>query len=198
MAAPWLVPEMKSAWSRRGLTIPPDSWRTWVRLAVWEGWMGMLVCMAIAFGVRQITTAQDNIVIVDGFNNCTAERVGQPCQHVVYRMGGLNALFSIATGVLGLVVAAWLLWELWLAVKPRPIADDFLKLLHDSFARNWRNPLTWPWARLAWAYGFALLGAASLASATAVVWSIASAPPAAKPTRVEVHTSQSFRVQQAP
>jgi len=30
------------------------------------------------------------------------------------------------------------------------------------------------------------------------VWSIASAPPAAKPTRVEVHTSQSFRVQQAP
>src|SRR4030095_7144590 len=123
--APRVVPEV-SAWNRPGLTIPPNSWRTWVRLAVWEGWMGMLVCIGVAFGVRQITTAQDHIVTVDGFNNCTAERVGQSCQHFVYRMGGLNALFSIMAGLLGLVVAAWLLWELWLAVKPRPIADDFL------------------------------------------------------------------------
>ena len=70
-----------------------------------------------------------------------------------------------------ITVAAWLLWELWLAVKPRPIADDFLKLLHDSFARDWRNPLTWPWARLAWAYGFALLGALTLSAVVAVLYS---------------------------
>jgi hypothetical protein len=74
-------------------------------------------------------------------------------------------------GVLLLVVAAWLVWELWLAVKPRPIADDFLKLLHDSFARDWRNPLTWPWTRLAWAYGFALLGALALSAVVVVLYS---------------------------
>jgi len=197
MARPWLVPEM-SAWNRRGLTIPPTSWPTWVRLAVWEFWMGMLICGAVAFGVQQIRSAPDHIVTFNDFTTCSAAaQAAGPCERV-YRTGGLNALFSIMTGVLGLVVAAWLLWELWLAVKPRPIADDFLKLLHDSFARNWRNPLTWPWARLAWAYGFALLGATSLAAATALVWSIASASPTAKPTRVEVHTSESFKVQTHP
>ena len=80
-------------------------------------------------------------------------------------------LFSIMTCVLGFVVAAWLLWELWMAVKPRPIADDFLKLLHASFARDWRNPLTWPWTRLAWAYGFALLGASALSAVVVVLYS---------------------------
>ena len=195
--APWLVPEM-SAWNRRGLTIPPTSWRAWVRLAVWEFWMGMLVCMAVVFGVQQITSAPDHIVLVEGFNNCVGDHAVHPCQHLVYRVGGLNALFSIMTGVLGLVVGAWLLWELWMAAKPRPIADDFLKLLHDSFARDWRNPLTWPWSRLAWAYGFTLVGASSLAAATLVLWSWASAPHGAKRVRVEVHTSQSFRVQQSP
>ena len=153
------------------LVFPPDSWRAWVRLAVWEFWMGGLVCGALLFAVSQISTAPDHIVTVDGFNNCTADRVGQPCQHFVYRMGGLNALFSIMTGVLGLTVAGWLLWELWIAVKPRPIADDFLKLLHDSFARDWRNPLTWPWARLAWAYGFTLLGAGAVSIAVVVLYS---------------------------
>jgi hypothetical protein len=153
------------------LTIPPDSWRAWLRLAVWEFWMGMIVCGAVLFGASQISSAPDHIVMVDGFNNCTAERLGQPCQHFVYRMGGLHALFSIMTGVLGLTVAAWLLWELWLAVTPRPIADDFLKLLHDSFARDWRNPLTWPWARLAWAYGFTLLGAGAVSIAVFVLYS---------------------------
>jgi hypothetical protein len=193
--APWLVPEM-SAWNRRGLTIPPDSWRAWVRLAVWEFWIGMLACGAVVFAVQQISSAPNLIVTVDGFNNCTAERLGQPCQHFVYRMGGLNALFSIMTGLLGLVVAAWLLWELWMAVKPRPIADDFLKLLHDSFARDWRNPLTWPWARLAWAYGFTLLGASSLAMVGFVLWAVVSGSPGATTSRATVHTSESFKVQQ--
>ena len=38
--------------------------------------------------------------------------------------------------------------------EPKPITDDFLKLLNDSFGRNWRDPRTWPWTRMLWAYGF--------------------------------------------
>jgi hypothetical protein len=159
-----------SAWNRHGVTIPPDSWRAWLRLAVWEGWMGMVICGAVIFGFQQISSAPRQIMTIDGFYNCTAQ-AAQPCQQVAHRIGGLNALFMALIGVLLLVVAAWLVWELWLAVKPRPIADDFLKLLHDSFARDWRNPLTWPWARLAWAYGFALLGALALSAVVVVLYS---------------------------
>jgi hypothetical protein len=83
-------------------------------------------------------------------------------------------------------------------VTPRAIADDFLKLLHHSFARDWRNPRTWPWARLAWAYGFALLGASSLAGVMFVLWSVASSRPIVKPVRARVHTSQTFKAQQTP
>ena len=111
-------------------------------------------------------------------------------------MGGLNALFSIMTGVLGFTVAGWLLWELWLAVKPRPIADDFLRLLHDSFARDWRNPLTWPWARLAWAYGFTLVGGLLTAGAGVMIWTLISTGDAAKAPVVNVETSHSFRLRQ--
>ena len=160
-----------SAWNRHGVTIPPDSWRAWLRLAVWEGWIGMVICGAVVFGVQQITSAPERIVTFNDFTTCTAAaHAAGPCEKV-YRTGGLNALFSVMIGVLLFTVAAWLLWELWLAVKPRPIADDFLKLLHDSFARDWRNPLTWPWARLAWAYGFALLGALALSTAVVVLYS---------------------------
>jgi hypothetical protein len=168
-----LVPEI-SAWNRGGLTIPPDSRRAWVRLALWEGWMGMLICGAVAFGVQQIVSAPDRIVTFHDFTTCSAAaRAAGPCERL-YRTGGLNALFSVMIGVLLLTVAAWLLWELWIAVKPRPIADDFLKLLHESFARDWRDPRTWPWARLAWAYGFALLSASSLATVVFALWSVAS------------------------
>ena len=170
MASPWLVPELTS-WKGRGLTFPPDSLHAWVRLAVWEFWMGMIICGAVLFGIQQIRSAPDRIVTFNDFVTCTpAARAAGPCEKV-YRTGGLNALFSVMIGVLLFTVAAWLLWELWLAVKPRPIADDFLKLLHDSFARDWRNPLTWPWGRLAWAYGFALLGALMLSAVVVVLYS---------------------------
>jgi hypothetical protein len=182
MASPWLVPEL-SSWKGRGLTIPPDSLRAWIRLAVWQFWMGLVVGGAVIFGVQQITSAPDRIVTVEGLGR---------------RVGGLNALFSVMIGLLLLVVAAWLLWELWMAVKPRPIADDFLKLLHDSFARDWRDPKTWPWARLAWAYGFALLGASLLAAVAFVLWSVAASRPIVKPVRARVHTSQTFKTQQTP
>jgi hypothetical protein len=185
-----------SAWNRRGLTIPPDSWRAWTRLAVWQFWMGLVIGGAILFGVQQITTAPDRIVSFHDFTTCpAATQATGPCERI-YRTGGLNALFSVMIGVLLLVVAVWLLWELWMAVKPRPIADDFLKLLHESFARDWRHPRTWPWGRLAWAYGFALLGASSLAAVAFVLWSVAASRPITKPVRARVHASQSFKAPQ--
>jgi hypothetical protein len=150
-----------SPW-RRPLTIPPDSWRAWMQLAVWEIWMGLLLWGALTFGIRLIVTAPRNIVTVLDFKNCRdVSSIAQPCGHVAYRAGMLNVAFNMWCGLLLIGLAVWLLWELWTAVAPKPIADDFLKLLDDSFGRNWNSLRTWPWARLAWAYGFTLVGAAT-------------------------------------
>jgi hypothetical protein len=131
------------------------------------------------------------MVTVFDFTNCYAvPPVVQPCERVAYRTGGLNMAMNLWCGVLLLVVAAWLLWELWNAVAPKPITDDFLKLLDDSFGRDWRRPRTWPWARAVWAYGFTLVGAVAAVCIGLVVSSVLSSA-AAPPARVE--TSQSFR-----
>ena len=180
------------------LTIPPDSWRAWVRLAVWECWMGMVVCFALGMAVQQIAAAPQRIVTIYDFSNCYVAQVVLPCERVVSRTGVLNVAFTFMVGLVLLVVAAWLLWELWLAVKPRPIADEFLKLLHHSFGHDWGNPLTWPWARLTWAYGFTLLGAASIAGASLVVWTLVSSSGVVKAPAAHVGTSQIFRVDPAP
>ena len=96
------------------LTIPPDSWRAWVRLAVWEFWMGVLVCGALGFGTQLIVTAPEHIVTVFDFTNCyAAPLVIQPCERVAYRAGALNVVLNAWCGLLLIVVAAWLLWELW-------------------------------------------------------------------------------------
>ena len=124
-----------SPWRGAPLTIPPDSVRAWVRLAAWEVWMGILLYGALHFGTQLIITAPGNFV-------------------------GLNAVLNFWCGWLLMLVAAWLLWELWSAVAPEPITDEFLKLLDDSFGRDWRNPRTWPWARVLWAYSFTLVGGA--------------------------------------
>ena len=195
--APWLVPEM-SAWNRRALTIPPDSVRAWVTLAVWEIWMGVLVCMALGFGAQQILSAPRRVVTIYDFTNCYATPVVLPCERVAYRGGALNVVFTFMIGALLILIAAWLLWELWMAVKPRPIADDFLKLLEDSFARDWRKPRTWPWRRVAWAYGFTLVGATSMAGLGLALWMLASSSGVVRPPRVQVDTSQSFRVESPP
>src|ERR1043166_8044059 len=158
--ATWRLPEL-SPWKRRALAIPPDSVRAWISLATWEIWMGTLVCGALGFGTPLIVSAPDAIVTVMDFTDCYAAPVVQPCERVAYRPGVLNMAFNVWCGVLLVAVAAWLLWELWSAVAPKPITDDFLKLLDDSFGRNWRRPRTWPWERMAWAYGFTLIGAAS-------------------------------------
>lgn len=179
---------------RRTLSIPPDSMQDWIRLAVWEVWMGMLVCGALSFGTRLIAAAPDNIVTVFDFTNCYAvPPIVLPCERVAYRAGALNVVFNAWCGLLLVAVAAWLLWELWSAVAPKPITDDFLKLLDDSFGRDWRSPRTWPWARVGWAYGFTLLGAASTVGVALLLSAvIASSRPAKAPT-VHVETSQRFR-----
>ena len=191
MARPAL-PDM-SPWKRRSLTIPPDSMQDWIRLALWEFWMGILLCGALSFGTRLIATAPDNIVTVFDFTGCYAvPPIVQPCERVAYRAGILSVVFNAWFGLLLVGVAAWLLWELWSAVAPKPITDDFLKLLDDSFGRNWRSPRTWPWARMGWAYGFTLLGAGSAACAALIVSAVIASRPARAPT-VHVETSQRFR-----
>lgn len=191
MARPGL-PEI-SPWRRRALTIPPDSMQDWISLAAWEVWMGMLVCGALGFGTRLIATAPDEVVTVFDFTNCyAAPPIVQPCERVAYKVGTLNVLVNAWCGLLLVAVAVWLLWELWSAAAPKPITDDFLKLLDDSFGRDWRSPRTWPWARVGWAYGFTLLGAASAVCVTLLVSAVIASQPAKAPT-VHVETSQRFR-----
>jgi hypothetical protein len=187
------LPEM-SPWRRQPLTIPPDSLRAWLRLAVWESWMGVLLCGALVFGVRLIATAPANIVTVFDFANCyAAPPIVQPCERIAYQAGTLNVLFNVWCGLLLLTVVPWLVWELWSAAAPKPITDDFLKLLDDSFGRDWSSPRTWPWTRMAWAYGFTLAGAA-LAVCLGLVVSEAMESRFAKPPKVNVETSQRFRL----
>ena len=189
-------PEL-SPWRRRQLAIPPDSLQDWIRLAAWEVWMGMLVCGALAFGTRLIATAPDHIVTVFDFTNCyAAPPIVQPCERVAYQAGTLNVVFNAWFGLLLVAVGAWLLWELWSAVAPTPITDDFLKLLDDSFGRDWRSPRTWPWARMGWAYGFTLLGAASTVGVALLLSAVISSARPAKAPTVHVETSQRFRPSQ--
>lgn len=181
-------------WRRRSLTIPPDSWRAWVHLAVWEAWMGMLLCGFLAFGAVLIVTSPDRIVTVEDLSGCyAAPPVELPCDRTVYRTGALNAAFTALCGMLSLLVGVWFVWELWSAVAPKPITDDFLRLLSDSFARNWRDPRTWPWSRMFWAYGFTFAGVLLAASTALLVWTAVSFKrPVAAPV-INIETTQDFR-----
>ena len=183
-----------SPWKRQPLAVPPDSWRAWVRLAAWEFWMGLLVYGALGFGTQLVVTAPDSIVTVFDFTNCyAAPPVVQPCERVAYRAGALNVVMNFWCGLLLIAVAAWLLWELWNAVAPKPITDDFLRLLDDSFGRDWRSPRTWPWARMAWAYGFTLAGAASAVCIGLLISAVVPSSRPGKAPAVHVETSQRFR-----
>jgi len=190
--ARYVLPEM-SPWKRRPLTIPPDSWHAWARLAAWELWMGLLLGAALIFGIGLLATAPGNVVTVMDFTGCYAgPPVPQPCERVAYRAGMLNVTFNAWVGILLLIVAAWLVWELWTAVAPKPISDEFLKLLDDSFGRNWRHLRTWPWARLGWAYGFTLVGAATALAITLLASNVV-ASHGARALVPRVETSQQFR-----
>ena len=178
-------------WKRRTLTIPPNSLRTWVQLIAWEVWMGMYVCLFLGFGVIFILTAPEQIVTVTDLSGCyAAPPVSLPCEHVEYRGGMLYAAFTALVGVVLIAGVVWQLWVLWTWVEPKPITDDFLRLLNDSFGRSWKRPLTWPWARVFWAYGFTALGAALTAGAVAFILTLAS--PLKTPSG-KIDTSESFR-----
>jgi hypothetical protein len=154
--------------------------------------MGMLLGSALGFGMRLIVTARDNVVTVYDFTRCyAAPPVPIPCERVAYKVGELNMVFNAWCGLLMILVAAWLVWELWTASAPKPITDDFLKLLDESFGYSWRSPLTWPWSRIGWAYGFTTFGAA-LAIGAGLWISSAMSLPAKAPT-IRVETSQRFR-----
>ena len=191
MAAVQRVQTAMTPWGRRPLTIPPDSTRAWIRLAVWEFWMGAIVCVALVGGVHQIVTAPTHVVTLYDFSGCYVPSPVIPCERIT-RTGAMNVVFAALFGVTLIVVALWLLWELWTAVEPKPITDDFLKLLDDSFGRDWKNPLTWPWARLSLAYGFTLVGLVSTAGAGMVIAILVAQPQSTK--RPSVETSQSFRL----
>ena len=186
-----MTPTNPSPWNRRALTIPPDSTRAWLRLAVWEFWMGVVVCAALAVGVQQIVTAPTHVVTLHDLSGCYVSAPVVPCERIT-RTGAMNVVFSALFGATLILVAAWLVWELWNAVEPSPITDDFLKLLDDSFGRDWRNPFTWPWARISWAYGFTMMGVASTIGVGVVIWALVTSPEPAKVPSVE--TSQSFRL----
>jgi hypothetical protein len=184
-------------WNRGGLTIPPNSLHAWSRLAVWELWMGMLVCVTGGFGVLLIVTSPNHIVSISDLSGCYATPpVALPCERIVSRFGALDAVFTALWGVMMIGVAAWLLWELWSAVEPKPIADDFLRLLNDSFGRDWRKPLTWPWARVLWAYGFTLVGAGLTLGAGMLVWTLVASWNSAKVPTIRIDTSQSVTLGQ--
>ena len=188
------LPEM-SPWKRRSLTIPPNSVEAWIRLAVWQIWMGMLVCAILGLGVTLIVTSPERIIAVSDLTNCYAPPpVRLPCERIVYRGGVLNLAFTSLCGLMLIGVAAWFLWELWSAVEPKPITDDFLKLLNDSFGRDWRNPLMWPWARMVWAYGFTVIGASLTAGIGMIIWTLVASSNATKVPTGRIETSQTFTV----
>ena len=156
----------------------------------------MLVSITAGLGVWLIASSPDRIVAITDFTNCYGPSpVALPCDRMVYRGGALYALFSALCGVQLTAAAGWLLWELWSAIEPKPITDDFLRLLHDSFARDWRKPLTWPWARVAWAYGFTLVGASATVGVCVILWSLVAPQTAAVPS-IRIETSETFRLGQ--
>ena len=95
-----------SPWNRRTLTIPPNSLLGWFRLAIWEFWMGTLVCGFVSFGAFMIVTAPERIITAEDLSRCYAPPpIEQPCDRVVYRTGALNAAFTALFGGLLMVGA---------------------------------------------------------------------------------------------
>ena len=188
------LPDMRP-WGRRALTIPPDSRSAWIQLALWELWMGGMVAITTGFGGFFVRMAARRIITRVDLEACYGPPpVHIPCDRIVYVGGALDAAFTALIGVTLIGVALWFLCELWAAVEPRPLTDDFLRLLNDSFGRDWRNPLKWPWARLAYAYGFAAAGAALTIIVASTLW-IATASSASPPApSIRVTTSEGFRL----
>ena len=66
-----------------------------------------------------ITTSPDRIITAEDLSGCYASPpVVRPCERIVYRTGAMNAAFSALCGLVMIIAALWLLWELWNAVAP--------------------------------------------------------------------------------
>jgi hypothetical protein len=176
-------------WRRRSLTFPPDSWRAWVHLAVWEAWMGCCYSASSPSAFRS-SSSPDRIMTFEDLSRC-------------YPAAGRCRAKDHSTGALNAGVQRWAdyvaarrrgCWELWSAAAPKPITDDFLKLLHHSFAHNWRDPRTWPWSRMLWAYGFTFAGVMLAASFTLLIWTADSFKRPVKAPVFKIETSQEFRL----
>jgi hypothetical protein len=188
------LPDMRP-WGRRPLIIPPDSANAWLQLAIWELWMGMLVSLVFGLGLYLMVASPTRIVAVSDLTNCYAPPpVALPCERIVYQGGMLNAAFTALCGLTLIGVAVWMLWELWSAVEPKPITDDFLRLLNESFGRDWRNPNKWPWTRMLWAYGFTVVGAAATAGVGLMIWTLVTSSGVTRAPNIRIDTSQSFRL----
>jgi len=188
------LPDMRP-WGRSPLTIPPKSTSAWLQLVVWEVWMGILLAITLGFGLFLIATARTHIITLTDLSACYgAPPIPLPCDHIRYRGGALDAAFTALCGMMLVGVALWSVWELWVAVEPRPVTDDFLRLLNDSFGRDWRNPLKWPWAHVLWAYGFTAVGAALTAVIGFNLWMVLASTPHPKRPAARVDTSQSYRL----
>jgi hypothetical protein len=194
--AGWWMPEV-GPWRPRGLVFPPNSVHSWTRFVVWQLVMGMLLCVILGFGIALIVTSPDRLFTVWNFTDCyQPPPVELPCARIAYRGGALGAVFSGLCGAMLIGVAAWLLSELWSAVEPKPITDDFLRLLNESFGRSWRKPQTWPWARMVWAYGLTALGATVTAGVCVAIWTLVASSQFATAPAGQVETAQSFRLDQ--
>ncbi|HVG54346.1 MAG TPA: hypothetical protein VM846_07965 [Vicinamibacterales bacterium] len=182
-------------WGRRALMIPPDSRSAWIQLALWELWIGGLVAITSGFGALFIVQSPTRIMTMPDLTACYGPPpVPVPCDRIVYVGGALDAAFTALCGLMLIGVALWFVWELWLAVEPKPITDDFLRLLNESFGRSWRNPLKWPWTRVLYAYGFAAIGALATIVVATSIWT-AVATSVTPPTRlIHVSTSEGFRI----
>jgi hypothetical protein len=181
-------------WNQNRLRIPPVSLEDWLRLAAWEVWAGMILCTLVGVGLLFIVTAPHRIVLAEDLSRCYAATVVLPCERLVYRTGALHAMFSALFGALSLGAAAWCVWNLWTTAAPKAVTDDFLALLHDSFARDWRDPRTWPWSRLLWAFGFTALGASLTAAAAVLVWTVVSSSVSGTYPAGRVETSEQFKI----
>ena len=183
-------------WRKRTIVIPPETRDEWVRLVTWELWMGLILFLLVALGTGLLMTSPDRVVKLHDVSQCyAAPPVPIPCERTLYR-GLLNVAFSAFSGFMMLAVAVWAMWSLWSAAEPAPITDDFLRLLSDSFARDWRNPMTWPWSRVLWAYGFTTLGVALGLAATIAASAALSSLPSTRRPAAQVETLQIFRVGQ--
>src|SRR5688572_32950778 len=198
VGGPGLRPRSEQAsawWRRRSIVIPPETPEEWLRLVAWEMWMGAILLVLLYFGTHLIATSPDRVIPVTDLSRCYGTPpVPIPCDRV-YHAGMLNVAFSAFSGFIMIAVAMWFIWELWSAAEPKPITDDFLRLLNDSFGRNWRNPFTWPWRRVLWAYGFTAVGATVSAGVGMMIWALVVSNNASSPT-IRVDTAQSFRVDQ--